>query len=61
MLAMDGDKKSLIHFRAAIDTGSTCGVDSWNWSTISRMRDPEGPGEESLEWDFLSRDSGSRW
>jgi hypothetical protein len=44
-----------------IGTGSTCDIDPSNWSMISQTRDPKDPGEESLERDFLSRDSGSRW
>jgi hypothetical protein len=61
MLALDGPKKSLMHFRAAIGTGSTCGVDPSNWLMISQTQDPEDPYEERPEQDFLSRDSRSRW
>jgi hypothetical protein len=42
-------EKSLMHFWAAKGTGSTCGVDPWYRSMISRMRDPEDPGEESVD------------
>jgi hypothetical protein len=47
-LALDGVEKSLMHLWAAISAVS-CG-----------SGDPEDPGEESLERDFLIRDSGSK-
>jgi hypothetical protein len=61
MLALHGVEKSLIHFRVAMGTGSTCGVDPSNWSMSSQTWDPEDAGEQSIERDFLSRDSGSGW
>jgi hypothetical protein len=60
-LLLDGAKKSLMHFRPAYCAGSGGGGDPWNLSTISRMCDPEDPGEENLDRDFLIRDSGSKW
>jgi hypothetical protein len=30
-------------------------------STITRTCNPEDPGEENLDRDFLIRDSGSEW
>jgi hypothetical protein len=59
ILALDGVEKSLMHIRAAISAGSCGGGDPRNLSTIYWMWDPEDPGEESLERDFLIRDSGS--
>jgi hypothetical protein len=61
MLALDGAKKSLMHLWAAISADSCAGGDPQNLSTISWMWDPEDPGEESLERDFLIKDSGSAW
>jgi hypothetical protein len=61
MLALDGAKKSFMHFRPAISAGSCGNGEPYNLSTISRTWDPEDPGEESLERDFLIRDSGSEW
>jgi hypothetical protein len=61
MLALDRAEKSLMHFRAAISVGSCSGGDPCNLSTISWTWDPEDPGEESIERDFLIRDSGSQW
>jgi hypothetical protein len=60
-LALDGAKKSLMHFWAAINVGSCGGGDPQNLLTISRTWDLEDTGEESLERDFLIRDSGSKW
>jgi hypothetical protein len=59
MLALDRTKKSLMHLRAAISVGSCGGGDPQNLSTISQTWDPEDPGEESLDRDFLIREFGS--
>jgi hypothetical protein len=61
MLALDGAEKSLMHFQAAINAGSCGSGGPRNLSTNSRMWDPEDPSEESLERDFLIRDSRSEW
>jgi hypothetical protein len=60
-LALVGTEKSLMPLWAAINAGSFGGADPYNSSTISRTWDPEDPGEESLDRDFLIRDSGSEW
>jgi hypothetical protein len=60
-LALDGVGKSFMHFQAAISAGSCGGGDPRNLSTISQMWDSKNPGEESLERDFLIRDSRSEW
>jgi hypothetical protein len=60
-LALDGGEKSLMDLRTTISAGSCGGGDPRNLSTISRTLDPEDPGEESQERDFLIRDSGSEW
>jgi hypothetical protein len=49
MLALDKAEKSLMHLRAAISAGS-CG-----------SGDLEDPGEESIDRDFLIRDSRFEW
>jgi hypothetical protein len=60
-LALDGAEKSLMHLRVAISAASCGSGGPQNLSTISRTWDSEDPGEESLERDFLIRDSGSEW
>jgi hypothetical protein len=61
MLALDGAEKSLMNFWAAISAGLCSGGDPSNLSTIARTWDPYDSSEESLEQDFLIRDSGSDW
>jgi hypothetical protein len=60
-LALDGAEKSLMHLQAAISAGFCGSGDPWNLSTISQTWDLKDPGEESLERDFLIKDSGSKW
>jgi hypothetical protein len=60
-LALDGAEKLLMHLRADISACSCGGGDPWNLSAIFWTWDPEDPSEETLDWDFLIRDSGSEW